>query len=441
MINIRRLSTMSSAELAHLKRRAELNIEEAMGVAREILGDIRQRGDAALIEYVRKFDYAGATLEGLRVTEEEFAQARAKVAPEVRAALERAHANIRRFHEKQMPEELWFTELEEGLVVGEKITPIASACLYVPRGKGSFPSVMLMLGTPARVAGVPRVIVCTPPGPDGEVDAASLVAAELCGITEIYKLGGAQAIVAVALGTATVPRVDKVIGPGNTYVSAAKRLLVGNIDVGLPAGPSEAIVLADEHADPRVAALDLLNEAEHGPDSAALLVTHSETLAAQVAQLLPSYLSQLPEWRRAFCERVLASFGGIVITPDLEASIAFVNEYAPEHLQILVSEPFSVLGRIRNAGEILLGPYASIATSNYSLGLNAILPTGGFARSYSSVSVFDFLKRSGVGYMTRRGMEALGEATALLADYEGFPAHAMAVRKRAEILGQPKAEP
>lgn len=441
MINIRRLSTMSSAELAHLKRRAELNIEEAMGVAREIMGGIQQQGDAALLEYVRKFDYSGATLEGLRVTEEEFAQARASVSPEVRAALEKAYANIRRFHEKQMPEELWFTELEEGVVVGEKITPIASACLYVPRGKGSFPSVMLMLGTPARVAGVPRVIVCTPPGPSGEVDAASLVAAELCGIGEIYKVGGAQAIAAVALGTATVPKVDKVIGPGNTYVSAAKRLLVGHIDVGLPAGPSEAIVLADEHADPRVAALDLLNEAEHGPDSASLLVTHSETLAAQVAQLLPAYLSQLPEWRRAFCERVLGSFGGIVITPDLDASIAFVNDYAPEHLQILVSEPFGVLGRIKNAGEILLGPYASIATSNYCLGLNAILPTGGFARSYSSVSVFDFLKRSGVGYMTRRGMAALGETTALLADYEGFPAHAMAIRKRAELLGQPKAEP
>lgn len=441
MINIRRLSTMSSAELTHLKRRAELNIEESMGVAREIMGGIQQRGDEALIEYVRKFDYSGATIEGLKVTEEEFAQARASVSPEVRAALEKAHRNIRRFHEKQMPEELWFTELDEGVVVGEKITPIASACLYVPRGKGSFPSVMLMLATPARVAGVPRVIVCTPPGPSGEVDAASLVAAELCGIGEIYKLGGAQAIAAVAFGTATVPKVDKVIGPGNTYVSAAKRLLVGNIDVGLPAGPSEAIVLADEHADPRVAALDLLNEAEHGPDSASLLVTHSETLAAQVAQLLPAYLSQLPEWRRAFCARVLGSFGGIVITPDLEASIAFVNEYAPEHLQILVNEPFGVLGRIKNAGEILLGPYASIATSNYCLGLNAILPTGGFARSYSSVSVFDFLKRSGVGYMTRRGMAALGETTALLADYEGFPAHAMAIRKRAEILGQPKAEP
>ncbi|HMQ32286.1 MAG TPA: histidinol dehydrogenase [Chloroflexaceae bacterium] len=432
---------MSSAELTHLKRRAELNIEESMGVAREIMGGIQQRGDEALIEYVRKFDYSGATIEGLKVTEEEFAQARASVSPEVRAALEKAHRNIRRFHEKQMPEELWFTELDEGVVVGEKITPIASACLYVPRGKGSFPSVMLMLATPARVAGVPRVIVCTPPGPSGEVDAASLVAAELCGIGEIYKLGGAQAIAAVAFGTATVPKVDKVIGPGNTYVSAAKRLLVGNIDVGLPAGPSEAIVLADEHADPRVAALDLLNEAEHGPDSASLLVTHSETLAAQVAQLLPAYLSQLPEWRRAFCARVLGSFGGIVITPDLEASIAFVNEYAPEHLQILVNEPFGVLGRIKNAGEILLGPYASIATSNYCLGLNAILPTGGFARSYSSVSVFDFLKRSGVGYMTRRGMAALGETTALLADYEGFPAHAMAIRKRAEILGQPKAEP
>jgi histidinol dehydrogenase len=434
MITVRRLSAMTPDELAALKRRAELNIEDALGVAGEVIDQIRQRGDSALIEYARKFDYAGMELAALKVTEEEFAQAHATLDPAVLAAIQQAYANIQKFHQRQMPEEMWFTELEPGIMAGEKITPVASAGLYVPRGKGSFPSVMLMLSIPAVVAGVSRVLVCTPPNEHGGVDAASLVAAATCGIRDVYKVGGIQAVAAMALGTETFPKVDKIIGPGNVYVSAAKRLLYGTVDVGLPAGPSEAIILADEHADPRIAALDLLNEAEHGPDSASLLVTHSEMFADKVREIVPNYLGELPEWRRTFCEKVLASYGGIVLTKSLDESIAFTNEYAPEHLGILVREPFAVLPRIQHAGEILLGTHTPIAMSNYTLGLNAILPTGGFARSYSSVSVFDFLKRSGIGYLTEQGFHALKEATGKLADFEGFSAHALAVRKRDELL-------
>jgi histidinol dehydrogenase len=320
-------------------------------------------------------------------------------------------------------------------MAGEKVTPVTSAGLYVPRGKGAFPSVMLMLATPAKVAGVPRVVVVTPPTPEGKPDAASLVAAEICGVDEVYVAGGMQAIAALAYGTETIPQVAKIVGPGSSYVTAAKRLLYGVVDVGLPAGPSESIILCDEQVDPRLAALDLLVEAEHGPESAALLVTHSQEVAQKAFDLLPGYISELPEWRRAFVENVLSNYGGVLLTESLEQSIQFVNDYAPEHLEILTAEPFVTLQKIRNAGEILLGSYTPIPTANYCLGLNAILPTGGFARSFSSVSVWDFLKRSGVGYLSQEGYNRLQGITATLADYEDFPAHAMAIRKRNAILG------
>lgn len=225
------------------------------------------------------------------------------------------------------------------------------------------------------------------------------------------------------------------MGPGSSYVSAAKRLLYGTVDVGLPAGPSESIILADETVDPRLAALDLLVEAEHGPESAALLVTHSRQIAEAVLAALPGYIAELPEWRQAFIKNVLANYGGILLTKSLEQSIQFVNDYAPEHLEILTAEPFITLNKIQNAGEILLGQLTPIPIANYCLGLNAILPTGGFARSFSSVSVHDFLKRSGVGYLSREGYEKLQGITTTLADYEDFPAHAMAIRKRNAIIG------
>jgi histidinol dehydrogenase len=371
----------------------------------------------------------------LRAKPADFKAARKSVSQEVIHAIEAAAANIRRFHAEQMPEAMWFTEVAPGIMAGEKITPVSSVGLYVPRGKGAFPSVMMMLANPAKVAGVERIVVVTPPTPEGKADAASLVAAEVCGIEELYVVGGMQAIAALAYGTETIPKVAKIVGPGSSYVSAAKRLLYGTVDVGLPAGPSEAIILADEHADPRLCALDLLIEAEHGPESAAILVTHHEPLANEVLRLLPDLIADLPEWRRAFVENVLGNYGGIVLTDSLEASVDFVNAYAPEHLEVLTQEPFVTLQKLHNAGEILLGHYTPISTANYALGLNAILPTGGFARSFSSVSVWDFLKRSGVGYLSREGYSRLQGTVATLADYEDFPAHAMAVRKRNDILG------
>ena len=426
--------TLSRDELAKIMRRSEQDISDLLPLAKEISDDVRDNGDDAVVKYTRKFDAEAFEAPLLKASAEDFTRARANLEPEVIEAIEAAHENILHFHAEQMPEQLWFTEVKPGIMAGEKISPVASVGLYVPRGKGAFPSVMLMLATPAKVAGVPRIVVVTPPTPEGKADDASLVAAEVAGVDEVYVVGGIQAIAALAYGTETIPKVDKLIGPGSSYVTAAKRLLYGTVDVGLPAGPSESIILADEHVDPRLAALDLLVEAEHGRESAAILVTHSESVAKEALKVLPEYIAQLPEWRRDFVTSVLSNYGGIMLTNSLEESIQFVNDYAPEHLEVLVKDPFIALNKIQNAGEILLGELTPIPTANYALGLNAILPTGGFAKTFSSVSVWDFLKRSGVGYLSREGYERLQAHVALLADYEGFPAHAQAIRIRNQIL-------
>ncbi len=356
----------------------------------------------------------------------EFDEAEKLVDPGLVSAIKQAIANIRAHHERQLPGPGWMEELSPGVISGERVTPIASAGLYVPRGKGSFPSVVMMLSIPAVLTGVPRIVICTPPGPDGTVDAASLVTARLCGVEEIYKVGGAQAIAAMAYGTQTVAKVDKIVGPGNRYVAAARRRVYGSVDPGAPAGPSESIIMCDDTADPEVAARELLVEAEHGPDSAALLVTDSQRVAGAVMDLVPGLVAELPEPRRQYCETVMAGFGGVVITDNVDESLAFVNDYAPEHLRVIVRQPFEVLHQIKNAGEILLGERTSIAFGNFLIGVNAILPTGGFARSYSCVGVEDFLKRSSFAYVSREGAAAIGPAAEKIARYEGFPSHARA---------------
>jgi histidinol dehydrogenase len=434
VIRILKLAQLTQQERAKLLKRAELDIDNALHIARSVIDTIQEKGDAGVVEYVRRFDYEGATVHNLRVTEAEFDRAFQLIEPEVKTAIEQAFHNIREVHSRQMPEEIQLAEIQKGVFAGEKISPIPNVGLYVPRGRGAFPSMMLMLAIPAVVAGVERVVVCTPPDQQGNVEPVSLVAARMAGVREIYKLGGVQAIATLALGTESIKKVDKITGPCSVYGAAAKRLLFGTVDVGLPAGPSESIVLADETTDPRLAALDLLIEAEHGADSAALLVTHSEKVAIAASQHASEYLQQLPDWRQEFCIEGLASYGGIVLTDSLEESIAFINEYAPEHLEILVNDPFAILGAIRNAGEILLGTRTPSSMATYAIGVNAVLPTGGFARSYSAVSVYDFLKRSTLAYLTPEGFEKLKQTTKILAEYEGFPAHGLAIQER-ENLG------
>src|SRR5579885_2709087 len=309
MIHFYELTTLNAKQRARLLRRAELQIDELIERVRPIVQAVRENGDAALVDFTARFDLVSLAPEQLRVSREEIEQAHKALDRAVYKAIQHAIQNVRTFHERQMPHDQWFTEVAPGVLAGEKITPITSVGLYVPRGKGAFPSVMYMLATTASIAGVPRIVVCTPPGSDGSVDPASLVAADLCGVHEIYRIGGAQAIAALAYGTQTIQRVHKITGPGSSYVSAAKRLLYGTVDVGLPAGPSESIILCDENVDARLAALDLLVEAEHGPESAAILVTHSEQVAQTALEILPGYIAELPEWRRAFVNNVLTNYG------------------------------------------------------------------------------------------------------------------------------------
>jgi histidinol dehydrogenase len=321
-------------------------------------------------------------------------------------------------------------EIAPGLFGGEQVTPFESVALYIPRGTAAYPSVLLMLGIPAWVAGVERVCVVSPPSADGSIDAATLYAAQRLGITEVYRMGGAGAVAALAYGTDTVPAVQKVVGPSNIYATAAKRLLADRIDPGPPAGPSESIVLADGHADVDLVAADVLIEAEHGPYSASLLVTPDEALGRAVAEKLPSLAAAFPQKQQDYITRVMSNYGGVVLTGDLDQAIEVCNAYAAEHLQVHTQNPWEILPRLRHAGEIMLGPWTPTSICNYALGVNAILPTGGRAKTASVVTVWDFLKRTSVSYATQEGFESLADHVIRLADFEGFPAHSAAVKAR-----------
>lgn len=432
------LATLTPAARAALLRRSEMDIATFIERVRPIVAAVRDEGDAALLRYARDLDGAEMRPGTLRATEAEFDAAFAAVEPEVIEAIRYAIGNIRTFHEEQRPEPMWLKEVRPGAFAGDRWTPIGSVALYVPRGKGAFPSVTMMTSVPAVVAGVPHVAICTPPTPDGSVDPATLVAARLAGVSTVYKVGGAQAVAAVAYGTETVGRALKIVGPGSPYVVAAKRLLSDVIDTGLPAGPSEAVIFADGTVDGRVAALDLLIEAEHGPDSSAFLVTHDRAVAEAVRSALPGYWAAMTPQRVEFSRAVLAGpRGGVVLTASLADSYRFVNEYAPEHLEILSTEPFAHLGSITEAAEILMGPHTPVTLANFVLGPNAVLPTSRWARTYGPLSVTDFLKRSSIGYVTSSGYPELASHARVLARYEGFSAHENAISAvRDELLAR-----
>lgn len=415
-----------------LMRRSQADIDALSDKIKPILNNVRDNGDSALIEYAAKFDKA--ELSTLQVSAEEFAQARQTLDPSVKKAIDHCAGNVRKFHEEQMRrmemDRHWLFEVEAGVWAGEKITPISSVGLYVPGGKNQYPSAVYMLGIPATLAGVETIAMTTPPRPDGKIGDALLYAAEISGVKNVYKAGGAQAIAALAYGTQTIPAVKKVLGPGSPYVAAAKKALSGIIDAGMPAGPSESIILCDESADPHNTVLDILNEAEHGPDSAALLVTHDKTLAQYVLKNLPIEINSLPEPQRGWLIENMESYSGIILTDSLDASIDFCNEYATEHLLVKVSNPNVTVPKIKNAGEILIGENTPSSFGNYGIGVNHVLPTGGNAHTYSCTSIWDFLKRTSIAKMNPEGFNALKHSVTTLTDYEGFPAHGNVIRNR-----------
>ena len=428
-ITVKHLATLSAADRAALVRRSEADLSDFLDKAAAIVEAVRTEGDAALVRFGRTLDRAeGLEAGALRATEAEFDRAFDRVPSEVIEAIEYGIANIRTFHREQTPEPMWLKEVRPGAFAGDRWTPIRSVALYVPRGKGAFPSVTMMTAVPAVVAGVPELAIFTPPGPDGGVDAATLVAARLAGVETVYKCGGAQAVAAAAYGTETVRPAKKIVGPGSPWVVAAKRLLAGVIDPGLPAGPSEVVILADDTVHGGLAALDLLIEAEHGPDSSAWLVTPSERVVAEALEALPRHLAAMDPQRAEFARTVLGGpAGGIILAASMADACAFVNEYAPEHLEILSRSPFDHLGEITEAAEILLGPHTPNCIANYVLGPNAVLPTSRGANTYGPLSVTDFLKRSSVGYVTAKGYPEMAARTRRLAEYEGFSSHANAV--------------
>lgn len=411
-------------------RRAQQDIEDVSKTVSEILENVRVHGDRAIREYAQRFDKA--TLGDLKVSEEEFEIARKTIDPKLAAAIDHCAGNVRKFNEEQMRrvEKSWMVEIEPGVFGGEQVTPVSSLGLYVPGGKNLFPSTLYMLAVPAIVAKVPRVIICTPSRPDGSVSEVLLYAAEISGIKEIYKVGGAQAIAAMAYGTDTIPKVAKVVGPTSPFGAAAKQLLSGVIDPGMPAGPSETIVLCDDSANPHNTALDVLNEAEHGPDSAGILITHDKNLADTTHKILEEMIEQLPEPQRGWLKTNMKSYGGVILTDSLEDSIALSNLYAPEHIVLKTRDVDSMLKRLTNAGEILIGENAPSVLGNYGIGTSHVLPTGGMAHSYSCTTIWDYLKRTSIARVTAEGLNALSPSVLAIADYEGFPAHANAIRQR-----------
>ncbi|GED67638.1 histidinol dehydrogenase [Brevibacillus reuszeri] len=407
------------------KRSVDSGTMEQQEAVQAILLAVRKRGDEALREYTERFDRV--RLQQFRVSEAEFTEASDQVTPEVKAALVEAAANIRDFHERQVRQS-WFTTKESGTLLGQIIRPLKRVGLYVPGGTAAYPSSVLMNAIPAKIAEVPEVVITTPPGADGKINPAILVAAQIAGVDEIYKVGGAQAVAALTYGTEQIRAVDKIVGPGNIYVALAKREVFGLVSIDMVAGPSEIAVLADDTANPRYVAADLLSQAEHDPMSAAILVTPSQVLADAVAAEVERQLADLP--RKEIAEAAVRDHGAILLVNDLDEGFAVINRIAPEHLEIMIDDPFAHLGKVENAGAIFLGPYSSEPVGDYFAGSNHVIPTNGTARFSSPLSVDDFIKKSSVVSYSKRDLRENGHKIITLAEQEGLAAHGRAIAER-----------
>ena len=415
--------------LSELLKRDPNQYTEYAGTVQEIVDGVRAKGDEALFAYTRQFDRAQVDESNIRVTETEIQAAMKQVPKELLQVMTTSMENIRAYHEKQKRNS-WFDARPDGTILGQKVTPLDSVGVYVPGGKAAYPSSVLMNIIPAQVAGVKRIVMVTPPGADGSVNPVTLTAAHLAGVTEVYRAGGAQAVAALAFGTKSIPRVCKIVGPGNIFVALAKKAVYGYASIDSIAGPSEILVIADEKADPRYVAADLLSQAEHDELASAILVTPSMELAQAVSREADALAARLS--RREIIEKSLENYGYILVVENLEAAVAAANEIAPEHLEILTENPFEVMTKIRNAGAIFMGPYSSEPLGDYYAGPNHVLPTNGTARFFSPLNADDFVKKSSIIYYSREALFAASKDIQAFANAEGLTAHANSIRTRFE---------
>ncbi|OGW37290.1 MAG: histidinol dehydrogenase [Nitrospirae bacterium GWC2_56_14] len=415
-----------ASELKRIINRGETATDEVAVVVKEVVERVRKEGDPALLEYTEKFDRVALTLKDIKVTPQEIKDAYSHVDQKKVDALKLAATNIRSFHEKQKISS-WVNQEADGVILGQLARPIRSAGVYVPGGKACYPSSVLMNVIPAKVAGVEQLIMCSPV-PGGNLNPYILVAADIAGVSEIYKIGGAQAIAAMAYGTATIPKVDKIVGPGNIYVATAKRYVFGQVDIDMIAGPSEILVIADDSADPAFVAADLLSQAEHDELASSILVTTSPVLAEKVNAEVERQLANLS--RKEIARKAIDRFGAIVLVKTLQEAADASNSIAPEHLELAVEKPFDLLALIKNAGAIFLGHYTPESVGDYIAGPNHVLPTGGTARFFSPLSTDSFMKKSSLIFYTKEGLHKVAEAVMQIADVEGLEAHGNTIRIR-----------
>ncbi len=436
LIRIIELSKVNSYEINRILVRASLDMREIKDKVLEIIDDVRTRGDKAIIDFYEKF-YGRRVLteESLAVTKEEIKKAYEIVDPEIVESLRIAKKNIEKFHAAQLPKDEWYIETMPGMLVGQVWRPIESVGTYIPGGRAAYPSTALMLCVPAKVAGVPKIVATTPPRPDGSVSPYTLVALDIAGVNEIYKVGGAHAVAALAFGTETIPKVEKVVGPGNIWVNAAKALLRDVIGIDFIAGPSEVLIIATDGSDPEFIAWDMISQAEHDPMSSAILVTTSEKLAHAVARKLDELVPAIG--RKEIVLKSLQNYGAIVIANDMNEAIRFVNEYAPEHLEIMtenLSEASTLIRKVRNAGTVFVGPYSPVPMGDYVIGGNHTLPTDGHAKRRGGLGVLDFIKLIDVQIVTPNGIKAGGPHAIRIATAEGLVNHAKAIQVRLNSL-------
>lgn len=414
--------------LQNLLKRSPNNYGEFEGRVNAIIEEVRKNRDQAIFSYTKQFDGADINADNILVTEAEIQEAYEQVDETLLSVIRKSLVNIKKYHEKQM-QNSWFTS-EDGIILGQKVTALATVGVYVPGGKAVYPSSVLMNVLPAKVAGVDRIVMCTPPGKDGKVYASTLVAAKEAGVDEIYKVGGAQAIAAMAFGTESVPKVDKIVGPGNIYVALAKKAVFGHVSIDSIAGPSEILVLADETANPRFVAADLLSQAEHDEMASAILVTTSKTLAEEVSKEIDTFVKQLS--RKEIIQKSLDQYGYILVAKDEAEAIQTANEIASEHLEIVMKNPYEVMTKIRNAGAIFLGEYSSEPLGDYFAGPNHVLPTNGTAKFFSPLSVDDFIKKSSIISYSKEALEPVYKDIVQFAECEQLTAHANSIKVRFE---------